>query len=56
MAHPVHCVCRSWYMPNLVYAALSVNTYLWHGDMERDNETLYSPMMVEMSIRMRDEG
>jgi hypothetical protein len=31
----------------LVYAVLSVNTSLWHGEVERDNLTLCSAMMVE---------
>jgi len=34
-------------MPYSVYAVLSVNLLSWHGEIERDNITLCSVMMVE---------
>jgi hypothetical protein len=31
----------------MVYAVLSVNLCSWHAEIERDDLTLYSAMMVE---------
>jgi hypothetical protein len=36
-----------------VSAVLSVNSGSWHGDIERDDLTLYSAMMVEVGTRKR---
>jgi len=38
----------------LVYAVLGVNSWSWHGEMERDDLTLCSAMMVRRR-EMRDE-
>jgi len=35
-------VCYTWYMLHSVYAALSVNSWWWYGEMERDEYTLCS--------------
>jgi len=39
-----------------VYAVLGVNSWSWHGEMERDNITLYSVMMLESLTRKREMG
>lgn len=46
MVHPVHCVCCSRYMLNMMNFLLSIDTCSWHGDIERDNETFASAMIV----------
>jgi len=40
----------------LVYVVLSVNSSSWHGEIERDDLTLYSAMMVELCTGKRDMG
>jgi len=40
----------------LVYAVLSVNSWSWHGEIERDDLTLCSAMMVELWMRKREMG
>jgi len=40
-------VCCPRFMLYSVYAILSVNSLSWHGEIERDDLTLYSMMMVE---------
>jgi len=39
-----------------VYAVLSVNSGSWHGEIERDELTLCSAMMVELWTRKREMG
>jgi hypothetical protein len=39
-----------------VYAVLSVNSCSWHGEIERDDLTLCSAMMVELWMRNREMG
>jgi len=39
-----------------VYAVLGVNSWSCHGEIERDDLTLYSAMMVELWTRKRDGG
>jgi len=38
----------------LVYAVLCVNSKLWHGEIERDDLTSSSYVMVELSTRKRE--
>ena len=38
----------------LVYAVVGVNSWLWHGKIERDDLTSCSQVMVELSTRMRE--
>ena len=38
----------------LVYALLNVNSWSWHGEIERDDLTWCSSMMVELRIRKRE--
>jgi hypothetical protein len=40
----------------LVYAVLSVKSGSWHGEIERDDITLCSAMMVELWTRNREMG
>jgi hypothetical protein len=37
-----------------MYAALGVNSWSWHGKIERDDITLCSAMMVELWTRKRE--
>ena len=39
-----------------VYAVLGVNSSSWHGEIERDDLTLWSVMMVQLWTRRRDGG
>jgi len=39
-----------------VYAVLGVNSSSCHGEIERDDLTLCSAMMVELRTRKRDMG
>jgi len=39
-----------------VYAVLSVNSWSWHGEIERDDLTLCSAMMVQLWTRQREMG
>jgi hypothetical protein len=39
-----------------VYAVLGVNSRLWHAEIEKDDLTLCSVMIVELWIRKRDMG
>jgi len=39
-----------------VYAVLSVNSWSWHGEIERDDLTLCSAMIVELWTRKREMG
>jgi len=39
-----------------VYAVLSVNSWSWHGEIERDDLTLCSAMMVELWTSKRVVG
>jgi len=39
--------CNTRWMLYSVYAVLSVNSWTWHGEIERDDLTLSSAMMVE---------
>jgi hypothetical protein len=39
-----------------VYAVLSVNSGLWHGEIETDDITLCSVMMIEVWTRKREMG
>jgi len=52
-------VCCTWYMLYLVYAVLGVNSWSLHGEIERDDSTSCSEVMVELRMRkieMRGEG
>ena len=49
----VHCTCSMLYS---VYAVLSVNSWSWHGEIERNNLTLCSGMMLELLTRRRVMG
>jgi len=40
----------------LVNAVLGVNSLSWNGEIERDNLTLCSAMMVEWWMRKREMG
>ena len=46
--HSVLSVCCTWCMLDLVYAVFGVNSWSWHGEIEKDDLTLYSAMMVEL--------
>jgi len=48
-------VCYTWCMMYSVYAVLSVNSWSWHGEIETDDLTLCSAMMVELWTRKRHE-
>jgi len=39
-----------------VYAVLSVNSLSWDGEIERDDSTLCSAMMVELWMRNNETG
>jgi len=39
-----------------VYAVHSVNSWSWHGEIQRDDLTLCSAIMVELRMRKRDGG
>ena len=39
-----------------VYAVLGINSGSWHGEIERDDLTLCSAMMIELWTRKRDGG
>ena len=39
-----------------VYALLGANSRSWHGEIERDDLTLCSAMMVELWTRKREMG
>jgi len=39
-----------------VYAVLGVNSWSWHWEIERDDLTLYSAMMIEFWTRKREMG
>jgi hypothetical protein len=43
-------------MLNSMYAVLGVNSLSWHGEIERDDLTLCSAMMVELWTRKREMG
>jgi len=54
-------VCCTWWMLYLVYACtrcmhvLGVNSWSWHGEIQRDDLTLCSAMMVEVEdVKERD--
>jgi len=49
-------VCCTWCMLYYVYAVLGVNSWSWYGKIERDDLTLFSPMMVELWTRKREMG
>jgi len=49
-------VCCTQCMLYSVYAILSVYSWLWHGEIERDNSNMCSAMMVELWTRKRDGG
>jgi len=40
----------------LVYAVLCVNSWSWHGEIERADKTLYTAMTPELWMRKRDGG
>jgi len=46
----------TWCMLDLVYAVLGVNSWSWHGEIERDNPTLCSVMIFEFWTRKRQMG
>ena len=48
--------CCTWCMLYLVYAVLSINSWSRHGDIQWDDLTLYSGMMVELLTRKREIG
>ena len=50
------CECCNQCMLYSVYAVLGVNSWSYHGEIERDDLTLCSAMMVEMWMRKRDMG
>jgi len=59
MLYLVYAVVRvycTWYMLYLVYAVLSVNSWSWDREIERDDRTLYSAMTVELWMRKRKKG
>jgi len=47
--------CSTRCMQYLVYAVLGVNSWSLHGEIERDNLTSYSSVIVELRTRKRDE-
>jgi len=49
-------VCCTRCMLYSVYAELRVNSWSWHGEIERDDLTLYSAMMLEWWMRKREIG
>ena len=49
----VRCVCSTQCMLYLVYAVLSVNSWSWHGEIERDDLTLCFQLMVELTTGKR---
>jgi len=49
-------VCRTQCMLYWVYALLGVNLWSWSGEIERDDLTLCSAMMVELWMRKREMG
>jgi len=49
-------VCCTRCMLYSVYAGLGVNSWSWHGEIERDDWTLCSAMMVELWTRKREMG
>jgi hypothetical protein len=46
--------CRCWVILYLVNAVLVVNSSLLQGGIERDDITLSSSVMVELSTRQRE--
>jgi len=48
--------CCSWCMLYLVYTVPGVNLWSWHGQILRDNLTLYSAKMVELWTGKRHDG
>jgi len=56
MEYAVLRVCCTWYILYLVYAVLSVNPWSWHGEIERDDITLCTAMIIKLSTRPRDGG
>jgi len=49
-------VCCTRCMLYSVYAVLGVNSWSWHGEIERDDLTLCSAMMVELWTRKGEMG
>jgi len=49
-------VCCTQCILYLVYAVLSVNSWSWHGEIERDDLTSCSLVMVELRTRKREMG
>jgi hypothetical protein len=49
-------VCCTRCMLYLMYAVLDVNSRSWHGEIEMDDFTLCSAMMVELWMRKREMG
>jgi len=47
-------VCCTWCMLYSVYTVAGVNSWSWHGEIERDNLTSCSYMMVELLTRKRE--
>jgi len=52
MLYSVHACTRC--MLYLVYAGLGVNSWSWPGEIERDDLTVFSAMMVELWTRKRE--
>jgi len=49
-------VCCTRHILYWVYALVGVNLWLWHGEIERDDLTLCSAMILELWMRRREKG
>ena len=47
--------CWTWWMLDLVDAVICVNSRSLHGDIERNDVSSNSAMMVELSMRKREQ-
>jgi len=56
MVYAVFGACCTQCMLYLVYAVLGVNSLSWHGEIERDDLTLHSVVMVQLWMRKREMG
>jgi len=54
--HAVFGVCFTPCMLYSVYPILGANSWSWHGEIQRDDLTLYHAMMVELWTREREMG
>jgi len=48
--------CWTWCILYLLYAILSVNCWSCHGEIDKDDVTLCSAMMIERWTKERDQG